>query len=111
MDTRSLHNLVIPGWMVFELHLNYSELRIYALIYGYSQGAQGEFYGSLQYLADWCGLANKSNVHRVLQNLIKKGLIRKYTDTALTNNGRTKRHSHYQAIVPENMWKTEVSQY
>lgn len=105
MDTRSLHNLVIPGWMVFELHLNYSELRIYALIYGFSQGGQGEFYGSLQYLADWCGLANASNVQRVLKSLIKKGLIRKYTDTALTTNGRTKRHNHYHAIVPENMWQ------
>ena len=105
MDTRSLHNLVIPGWMVFELHLNYSELRIYALIYGFSQGGQGEFYGSLQYLADWCGLANASNVRRVLNSLINKGLMRKYTDTELTKNGHIKRKIHYQAIVPENMWK------
>lgn len=111
MDTRSLHTLVIPGWMVFELHLNYSELRIYALIYGYSQGGQGEFYGSLQYLAEWCGLANKSNVHRVLQALIKKGLIHKYTDTALTQNGRVKRRNHYRAIVPELMWKMETPKY
>lgn len=91
--------------MVFDLHLNYSELRIYALIYGYSQGGQGEFYGSLQYLADWCGLASPWNAQRVLKNLEAKGLIRKYTETQITKNGKTVRRPHYQAIVPDLNWK------
>jgi len=101
MDPRSYNNLIIPGWMVFELKLNYSELRVYALIYGFSQGGQGEFYGSLQYLADWCGISSRKNVTRVLRSLCAKKLLVKRKDKALTNNGRVQTVVHYQARIPE----------
>lgn len=104
MDKRSFNNLVIPGWMVFEMHLNYSELRIYALIYSFSQNGEGEYYGSLQYLADWCGLSSPSNAQRVLKSLIEKGLISRYTDTVIGKNGRVKKRQHYRAKVPVEVW-------
>lgn len=103
MNEKCLHNLVIPGWMIFELHLNYSELRVYALIYNFSQGGQGEFFGSLQYLADWCGISGRKNVNRVLNSLIQKGLLIKRKDYIISNNGRPKLQYHYQARVPFNM--------
>lgn len=101
MDPRSFNNLVIPGWVIFELKLNYSELRLYCLILGYSQHGEGEFYGSLQYLADWCGISNRQNVRRVLNNLIAKGLITKHSDKQITTSGKLRTVTHYRAIMPK----------
>ncbi len=101
MDPRSFNNLIIPGWMVFEMELKNSELRVYALIYGFSQGGQGDFHGSLQYLADWCGMKHRQNAQRVIKRLIGKGLLYRFSDKVITPSGRIKTVEHYQARKPE----------
>jgi len=101
MDPRSLNNMVIPGWMIFELELNNSELRMYAIIYGFSQHGEGDFHGSLQYLGSWCGIKHRSNVVRVLNKLLAKGLLRKYSDKEITAKGRVVKRVHYQAVIPD----------
>jgi len=101
MDPRSMHNLIIPGWMIFELKLNYSELRVYALIYGFSQGGQGDFHGSLKYLADWCGLSTRSNVLRVIRSLQDKQLIKCSKERIMSPSGRIYTLVHYTAVVPD----------
>lgn len=100
MDKRSLTNLIIPGWVIFELQLKHSELRVYCVILGYSQYGQGEYFGSLQYLADWCGISSRCNVHRVLRSLEQKGLIRKITQKEINEKGKIQTVVHYRAIVP-----------
>jgi len=101
MDPRSLNNLIIPGWMVFEMELKNTELRVYALIYGFSQHGEGDFHGSLQYLADWCGIKHRNNVVRVLKKLQRKGLLIKYSDKEITSSGRVRKRVHYQAVMPD----------
>ena len=78
-------------WMVKDLGLKGSELIAYALIYGVEQNC-GNYYGSAEYLATvWLGIAPKQG-YRVLNSLIGKGLLKKWTE-----NGRI----YYSAIVPE----------
>lgn len=100
MDQRSFHNLIIPGWVIFELGLNYSELRVYCIILGFSQGGNGWFYGNRQYLADWCGISKVNNVSRILRGLQDKGLLRKRSELELGDNGRTRKVVRYQAVEP-----------
>lgn len=101
MDERIFHNLIIPGWMVFRLQLNYSELRVYALIYGFSQGGNGCFHGSMQYLADWCGISNRQNVPRVLRKLMNKGLIFRQAEKYIDKFGRVRTRYAYLAKMPD----------
>lgn len=69
--------VVIQGWMISELKLKGNELMVYAIIYGFSQGNEGQrFTGSLQYLADWTN-STKPGVIKNLKSLMEKGLIGK----------------------------------
>lgn len=45
----------ISGWMINKLKLKGTELQVFAIIYGFSQGEQGVFTGSLRYLQDFTG--------------------------------------------------------
>lgn len=65
---------VVHGWMMTNLGLKGSELKLYAIIYGFTQTGGQEFTGSLQYLVDWAGLT-KANVLKNLQSLVDKGLL------------------------------------
>lgn len=103
MDQRSLRNLVIPGWMVFDLDLTNTEQRMYAIIYGFSQDGESRFYGSLNYLCKWCNITHRSSVSRILQSLKKKGLIRQSTEVVIGSNGRTQRKRIYQAVIPDHI--------
>lgn len=67
--------ITIQGWMT-KLNLSSSELIIYAIIYGFSQDNQSWFYGSIDYLKDWCGLSRVS-VSNNLQKLVDKKLLDK----------------------------------
>ena len=73
--------ICIQGWMRTELGLKGNDLIVYAIIYGFSQGGEGVFRGSLQYLADWTG-ATKQGVVKNLKHLMDLGLISK-TDIAI----------------------------
>lgn len=70
-------NFVVEhGWMVNRLQLKGNDLRVYAIIYGFSQTGGQEFTGSLQYLADWVN-GSKQGVQKNLKALMERGLITK----------------------------------
>lgn len=52
--------ITIQSWMRTDLKLSGNELIVYAIIYGFSQNKQGEFTGSVQYLADWVGCTKRT---------------------------------------------------
>ena len=59
-----------------DLDLKGNELLVYALIHGFSQEAQGCFFGSLEYISRACGCARNTTIS-TLKNLVEKGLLRK----------------------------------
>lgn len=73
--------VITQAWMRNELNLRGYELNVFAIIYGYSIAKDGEgvFHGSLQYLADWCGIG-RPGICRILNLLLEKDLIRKETE-------------------------------
>lgn len=86
--------ITIQGWMRTDLKLSGNELIVYAIIYGFSQNKQGEFTGSVQYLADWVG-CTKRTVTTILRKFVDEELVKKKV-VQLDNN--SKRVS-YQANV------------
>ncbi len=76
-------------WMIDKLGLKGGELSIFAIIYGFSQDQESEFFGSLSYLEAFTGLSRPTIV-TVLSSLEKKELI-------IKNNfykGKIKRNSY-----------------
>ena len=65
---------VVQSFMVKDLKLKGLEKDVYAIIYGFTQGENQRFTGSLQYLADWC-CSTKQGILKVLKSLVEKGLI------------------------------------
>ena len=78
--------ITIQGWMRTELNLSGNELIVYAIIYGFSQNKQGEFTGSVQYLADWVG-CTKRTVTTILRKFVDEELVKK-TVVQLDNNSK-----------------------
>ena len=74
------NHLTIDGWMINNLDLKGNELIIYALIYGFSQDGESEFYGSRSYIAEWCN-SSLPTVDKALNELIRKGFILKRVET------------------------------
>lgn len=74
-------NFVVEhGWMINRFGLKGNDLRVYAIIYGFSQTGDQWFTGGLQYLADWvCG--TKQGVIKNLKTLLETGLIEKREST------------------------------
>ena len=68
--------VVITGYMITELGLKGNELLIYALINGFCQDEESQFYGSLAYLMEFTSLS-KQGVINTLNSLVEKGLIEK----------------------------------
>ena len=75
METKLGYIVILP-WMREELDLKGNELLVYALIHGFSQEAQGCFFGSLEYISRACGCARNTTIS-TLKNLVEKGLLRK----------------------------------
>lgn len=67
---------IVEGWMLTRLGLKGLSLQVYAIIHGFSQGNQGCFYGSIQYLMDFTG-SSKSGIIKTLNELQIGGFIRK----------------------------------
>lgn len=65
----------VYDWMV-ELDLTASELLIYSRILSFSSSEVGGFVGKVDSLAKW-GRCTRRQAHRVLNNLIDRGLVRK----------------------------------
>ncbi len=64
----------IHSFMSAELGLGGNELLVYAIIYSFSRGAKGLFYGTQDYLVEAIG-GSISTVKRTLSSLLGKGLI------------------------------------
>lgn len=71
--------ITIQSFMRTELNLSGNELLIYALIYGFSKDGESKFYGSRQYIADWCGISTRQ-VQTILNSLVERNIITKYED-------------------------------
>ena len=74
------NHITIDGWMINKLNLKGNELIIYALIYGFSQDGQSEFYGSRSYMAGWCN-SSLPTIDKALSELVSKEYILKRTET------------------------------
>jgi len=57
-----------------DLGLKGNELLVFAVIYGFSQGRQGCYKGSLAYLQETCGIT-KPTALSILKSLVEKGLL------------------------------------
>ena len=68
--------VVITGDMITDLGLKGNELLIYALINGFCQDEESQFYGSLAYLMEFTSLS-KQGVINILNSLVENGLIEK----------------------------------
>lgn len=75
METKLGYIVILP-WMREELDLKGNELLVYALIHGFSQEAQGCFFGSLEYISKACGCSRGTAI-TTLKGLCEKGLLRK----------------------------------
>lgn len=75
MDTKLGYIVILP-WMREDLDLKGNELLVYALVHGFSQEAQGCFFGSLNYICKACGCTHKTAIN-VLKELVEKGMLRK----------------------------------
>ena len=73
----------IGAWMINQLHLKGNELLIYALIYGFSKDGNSVFRGSINYIASWFGISERSTIEN-LKSLIEKKLI---TKKVIKSNG------------------------
>ena len=85
----------ILGWMMDDLELSGNELLIYALIYGFSQEAQGAYTGSQKELADWVH-TQRPKAADILTKLTARGLLVKedYTDA------KSNKRCLYRAVMP-----------
>lgn len=72
--------LVITQEMVEGLGLRGSELLVYALVNGYSQGGRGMFTGTLEHVGSACGLSRRTAI-TTLNSLVEKGLLVKIRHT------------------------------
>ena len=81
--TTKLGYIVILPWMREELDLKGNELLVYALIHGFSQEAQGCFFGSLEYISKACGCSRPTAIE-ALKKLRERGLV--YKRELIENN-------------------------
>ena len=72
--------LVITQDMVEGLGLRGSELLVYALVNGYSQGGRGMFTGTLEHVASVCSISRRTAI-TTLNALVEKGLLAKIRHT------------------------------
>lgn len=74
--------IIIPPFAYSVLGLKHAELLIYGVIYGFTIGGKGRFFGSLKTLSEMTGL-NRCYIREVLQKLTDKGYLKKYTISAM----------------------------
>lgn len=72
--------LVITQDMVEGLGLRGSELLVYALVNGYSQGGRGMFTGGVEHVASGCSISRRTAI-TTLNSLVEKGLLAKIRHT------------------------------
>jgi len=78
--------ITIQSWMIQKLELSGNELFIYAMVHGYSQNGEGEYYGSLTYIQKALKIS-RPTVIKAIHALINKEYIIKTSE------------SHYKVVV------------
>ena len=73
-STRGKYYFRIWDFMVFDFHLEKTELNVYAIIFGVHFNNAWYFYGSKEYLMKWTN-ASKRTVETALKSLVNKKLI------------------------------------
>ena len=68
---------VVQEWMVRDVKLSGLDLLIYAIIFGFSQDDETEFFGSLSYLRDMTGYSKQSIINSLKKLVDTDMLIRK----------------------------------
>lgn len=68
---------VVQEWMVRDAKLSGLDLLIYAIIFGFSQDDETEFFGSLSYLRDMTGYSKQSIINSLKKLVDTDMLIRK----------------------------------
>lgn len=76
----------IYKFMERELNLKCNELRVYALLFSFSVGRVGMFYGSRKYLADSLSISERT-VYRILKTLFARSLIENVWDKENSRGG------------------------
>lgn len=92
------HYIIEFYWMT-KLGLTTNEMRVYALIYYYSQDGQGSYYGAISYIQERLSIKARSTVFEILKSLIKKNLIEK-NETYLNKQ----KMIQYRVILKEFMY-------
>lgn len=92
-----MSHYVVYDWMTTELGLKGLEKELYAIIYGFSQDGESEFYGSLVYLSRITG-ATKRGIQKALTTLVNDG--------KLTKREVAGESSKYRAVPPNKVHPT-----
>lgn len=71
------HHFLIEFYWMTKLGLKGNELRMYALIYAYSQDNQGTLFASIDYIRRRLSLKSRTSVFELINKLIDLGLVRK----------------------------------
>ena len=83
------NHITIQGWMRTALNLKGERLQAFALVYGFSQDGESQFYGSLKYVMEWLG-CSKPTAIAILDYLTNLHLITKHTGkTGIESNRYT----------------------
>lgn len=72
--------ITVQGWMINELNLKGNELLLYAIIYGFSQSGQGEYFGSQRYISKALKISLPTS-NKIINKLLKRGLIEKTSES------------------------------
>lgn len=80
---------------MLELGLRGSRLLVFAVVYRYSGEGKGEYYGSLDYIAEWCGIS-RAQASIILRDLTNEGILEKIA---------AKDRPHYRIMA--DVWKTK----
>jgi len=81
------NHITVQGWMRTALNLKGERLQAFALVYGFSQDGESQFYGSLKYVMEWLG-CSKPTAIAVLDYLTNLRLIIKHTGKAGIESNR-----------------------
>ena len=68
--------IVTHGWMINKLNLSGNNLKVYSIIYGFTQDDKQWFNGSREYLAAWCNCTVRG-IQKNLNYLVENNLILK----------------------------------
>lgn len=80
---------------MLELGLRGSRLLVFAVVYRYSGEGRGEYYGSLDYIAEWCGIS-RAQASIILRDLTAEGILEKLAAAD---------RPHYR--IKADVWKTK----